>query len=155
MKISELIREDLILPEIRASRKEDVIRELAAHLASASTLFTEEQIARVLTEREKLGTTALGEGIAVPHAKIESLDRMTGCFARSRKGIDFGAEDRHPTHFFFVILAPPDCAGDHLKTLARISRLFKDRAIRDRLMAATSAAELYDVITSVEGVPAR
>lgn len=150
MKISELIRKELILPEIRASRKEDVIRELSEYLARQDEGVSGAEVTKVLLEREKLGSTALGDGIAVPHGKLETVQKLVGCLGRSRRGIDFGAEDGKPTHFLFVIVAPPDCAGDHLKALARISRLFKDPDIRGRLMAAETAADLHAVFEEAD-----
>lgn len=151
MKIGEMIREDLILPEVRSSRKDEVIRELAGFLASNDDRVTAADVTRVLLEREKQGSTALGEGIAVPHGKLGSVDELIACLGRSRRGVDFGAADGKPTHFFFVIVAPPSSAGDHLKALARISRVFRDDSLRDRLMDAETAEEMQNVIGEAEG----
>lgn len=146
MKIVDFIREESILPEIRAAKKQDVIRELADHLAEHNEGVNQEDVVRVLLERERLGSTAISEDIAVPHGKLDAVGKLVASFARSRKGIHFGAEDGRPTHFFFVLVAPTRSAGDHLKALARISRLFRNPDFRSRLMAADTAADIYRII---------
>lgn len=143
MKITELISENLILPEIQASRKNDVLRELSAWMAEQHDEVREDDVARVLTERERLGSTGIGEGIAIPHGKIDSVGGLIAGLARSKKGIDFQAIDSAPTHFFVVLLAPANSAGEHLKALARVSRLFKNGDFRKRLLAAKTAREMY------------
>lgn len=145
MKIVDFIREELILPDLRSRRKVDVIRELASRLAAVEGVDAV-AVERVLLEREKLGSTALAEGIAIPHAKLDSVEDLIGCVGRSRRGVDFGSEDGAPTHLFFVLIAPQGSTGDHLKALARISRLFKDPGFRDRVMSAESASEVFDII---------
>lgn len=155
MKIADFIREELILPEIRSTKKADVIRELASHLAAHETDVGTDELIRVLNERERLGSTAIGEAIAIPHGKLDAVHRLVGCFGRSRKGIDFASEDGQPTHFFFVLVAPSNSTGEHLKALARISRLFKNPDVRGRLMAAATAHELYGVIEQEDAAAAR
>lgn len=150
MKITDFIREELILPEIRSTKKADVIRELASHLAAQEQGVGRDELATVLVEREQLGSTALGEGIAIPHGKLASLNRLVGCFGRSRRGVDFASEDGEATHFFFVLAAPATSTGEHLKALARISRLFKTDDVRKRLMSASTAAELYRIIEEAD-----
>ncbi len=145
MKLSEFIRPDLVLPDLSSRRKKDVIRELAMHLGKAEGIDVA-AINEVLLERESLGSTALGEGIAIPHAKLNSVDRLIGCVGRSRKGVDFGSDDGSDTHLFFVLIAPADSTGDHLKALARISRLFKKTGFREELVAASTADEIYSLI---------
>lgn len=147
MKIVDFIREDLVLPDLRSRRKSDVIRELSIHLADAEGVDAK-RVEKVLQDREKLGSTAIAEGIAIPHAKLDTVDHLIGSVGRSRKGIDFGSEDGSKTHLFFVLIAPVSSTGDHLKALARISRLFRNDSIRKRIMAADSAAEIYSIIES-------
>src|SRR6266436_2844827 len=91
-------------------------------------------------------TDALGEGVAIPHGKLAGLKRVIAAFGRSRQGVDFQSLDGKPTHLFFLLVAPEDSAGAHLKALARISRLLKDESFRQRLMSATTAADLYRTI---------
>ena len=97
----------------------------------------------MLLEREKLGSTGIGDGIAIPHGKLKGLDRLVISFGRSRQGIDFDAIDGKPVHIFFLLMAPESSTGQHLKALAKISRMLKDPDFRSDLMAAKSAEEIY------------
>ncbi|HKA86544.1 MAG TPA: PTS sugar transporter subunit IIA [Haliangiales bacterium] len=149
MKIVDFIREDLILPELHAKAKPDVLAELAAHLAenqNPNGRVAKEDLLRVLVEREKLASTAIGEGVAIPHGKLDAVGKLVACVGRARAGVDFDSMDGRPTHLFFVLVAPENSTGVHLKALARISRLFKDPEFRTRLMAADGAKEMFEVI---------
>lgn len=154
MKIVDFVREDLIVPDISARRKNEVIRELASRLADAEQVGAEE-VYSVLLEREQLGSTALAEGIAIPHAKLDSIDHLVGCVGRSLKGVDFKSEDGSRTHLLFVLIAPKSSTGEHLKALARISRLFKNSSARARLMSAETASEMYAVIAEEDAASSR
>ena len=145
MKIAEFLREDLILPDLQATDKAGVLRELCAPLARAHGLEAG-RLTEVLLEREKLGSTGVGEGVAIPHGKLPGLKQVVAAFGRSLEGVDFQSLDGKPTHLFFLLAAPEDSAGAHLKALARISRLLKDDAFRARLMKAADAHELYAAI---------
>lgn len=147
----DLIREDFIVADLRARRRADVIRELGSFLAKHHAGLSEKEVIRALAERERLGSTAVGEGLAIPHAKLDSVRDLVACFGRSRRGIDFGSPDDEPTHFFFVLIAPEGAPGDHLKALARISRLFRNAAFRARLMAAETAREMHELIAAEDG----
>lgn len=146
MKIVDFIREDLVVPELRASAKQEAIDELATHLASRLDAVRRDELIRVLTEREKLASTAIGEGVAIPHGKLNAIGQLVACVGRTRAGLDFDSMDGRPTHIFFVLVAPDNSTGVHLKALARISRLFKDPEFRTRLMAASDASEMFRVI---------
>jgi PTS system nitrogen regulatory IIA component len=149
MRIVDLIRKDdiLILPHLSATTKTDVIQELASFVTKHHEGLSEAEAARVLTEREQRGSTAVGDGLAIPHATHPALhDHVIACLGRSRKGIDFGSPDGKSTHFFFVIIAPENMSGSHLKALARISRLFKNGGLRARLADAKAAQEMYDIL---------
>jgi len=146
VKITEFVREDLIVPDLHARDKPGVIHELAAQLAERVQPFRKDDLVRVLLEREKLASTAIGEGVAIPHGKLEGAGQLVACVGRSREGVDFQSMDGRPTHIFFVLIAPENSTGAHLKALARISRLFKSGEFRERLMEAPSAADLYRVI---------
>ena len=100
----------------------------------------------VLLERERISTTAIGEGVAIPHGKLPGVERVLGVFARSLQGVDFSSLDGGPTHLFFVLIAPESAAADHLKALARISRLLKDETFRRRLLTGQTGEELYRII---------
>ncbi|MBI4511999.1 MAG: PTS sugar transporter subunit IIA [Deltaproteobacteria bacterium] len=146
MKIIDFIREDLIVPDLRASDKLDVLEELASRLAERHEGVVKEELVKVLIERERLASTAIGEGIAIPHGKLDAVGRLVACVGRAREGVDFDSMDGRPTHLFFVLVAPENSTGVHLKALARISRLFKDGEFRSRLLTANSAHEIYEII---------
>jgi PTS system nitrogen regulatory IIA component len=122
------------------------VRELAEHLAQQHPNVDKGKLIDVLWERERLGSTAIGDGIAIPHGKLPSLKGVIGTFARHPAGVDFDSLDGGPTHLFFLLVAPEDSVGQHLKALARVSRLLKDKAFRERLLAADGRAALYDLI---------
>jgi PTS system nitrogen regulatory IIA component len=105
-------------------------------------------VLRVLQDREKISTTAIGEGVAIPHGKLPTVEKIWGLFARSLHGVDFASLDGEPTYLFFTLIAPQDAAADHLKALARISRLLKDPDLRQRLLAAGNSQELYNIIAT-------
>jgi nitrogen PTS system EIIA component len=146
MRIVDFIAEGQILPEIRSTKKRAVIEELARHLSANDSRLGTEEVVRVILERERLGSTAIGEGIAIPHGKLASVETLTGLLARSRKGIEFESQDGEPTHLFVVLIAPVNATGDHLKALARISRIFKNKEFREKLMKATTVHEMYQLI---------
>ncbi len=146
MRVFDILKEDLIVPELHGDTKTDVLRELASHLAARHTEINPEQLVTVLLDRERLGTTAIGEGIAIPHGKLPGLKGVVAVFGRSRKGVDCHSLDGAPTRLFFLLVAPEDSAGVHLKALARVSRLLKDKAFRERLLNGKTQVELYRVI---------
>jgi len=146
MKIVDLIRRDMVLPDLAADSKAGVIRELARHLAERHGRLQVEDLTRVLIDREELASTAIGEGVAVPHGKMRSVDGIVACLGRSRRGVDFGSMDGQPTHLFFVMVAPESSTGAHLKALARISRVFKDGLFRRRLLEAADGESMYEII---------
>jgi PTS system nitrogen regulatory IIA component len=146
MKIEDILAEELVLPELAARNKTDVLIEMAAAIASRHPELDRERLVQALEDRERLNSTALGDGVAIPHGKLTGIKRVFAAFARSRQGVDFHSLDGQATHLFFLLVAPEDSAGAHLKALARISRLLKDESFRKRLMQAPGAAELYETI---------
>jgi PTS system nitrogen regulatory IIA component len=145
MKILDNLKEEAIISDLQATDKKGVLQELSSVLAGISEVSQEEMV-RVLLERERLGSTGIGGGIAIPHGKIQSLSSLLMGFGRSRKGVDFDAMDGKRTHLFFLLLAPEDSTGGHLKMLARISRLLKNSVFKERLINAADGRELYAVI---------
>src|SRR5262249_42973416 len=135
-----------VVPALRGRSKDDVIAELADVVAGTHPEIDRRRLVQALEDRERLNSTALGDGIAIPHGKLPGLRRVIAAFGRSPGGVDFSSLDGKPTHLFFLLVAPEDSAGAHLKALARISRLLKDDAFRARLMAAPSGADLYRTI---------
>lgn len=146
MKIVDLIRREMLLPSLRSTDKPGIIKELAAHLAANHPDIDREELTRVLIEREGLASTAIGEGVAIPHGKLPSVHDIVACLGRVRRGVDFDSMDGQPTYLFFVLVAPETSTGAHLKALARISRVFKNPDFRRRLLGAEDADHMYEVI---------
>ena len=146
MKIVDILAEPLVVGALTGRSKDEVIEELAAVVAEHHPEIERDRLVAALEERERLNSTALGEGVAIPHGKLAGVKRVVAAFGRSPSGIDFSSLDGKPTHLFFLLVAPEDSAGAHLKALARISRLLKDETFRSRLLAAPDAAELYRII---------
>jgi PTS system nitrogen regulatory IIA component len=146
MKIVDFIREELILPDLQSKAKLDLLAELAGHLAANNDGVSRDALMKVLVDRERLASTAIGEGVAIPHGKLDAVGKLVACVGRAREGVDFDSMDGRPTHLFFVLVAPENSTGVHLKALARISRLFKDPEFRTRLLAAESARDMFEVI---------
>jgi PTS system nitrogen regulatory IIA component len=147
MHITDLLTPDAVVPVLRATSKKQALQELA-HLAAQSTGLAERTIFDVLLERERLGTTGVGRGIAIPHGKIKGLDRIQGMFARLETQIDYDAIDGEKVDLVFLLLAPEGAGADHLKALARVSRLLRDPAVCAKLRAAKDARALYAVLTA-------
>ena len=148
MKITDFLTVQTVIPALTQREKNAVLEELAGSLAANHRHLDAKQVLSVLVERERISTTAIGEGVAIPHGKLPGLERIFGLFARSSEGVDFNSLDGGPTHLFFVLIAPEGAAADHLKALARISRLLKDESFRRRLMAANSSQELFTLIAA-------
>lgn len=146
MKILDILDPAAIVPEMRATSKPAALEELAGALAARYPTIDQARLVEVLLEREELGSTAIGEGIAIPHGKLAGLTDVVAAFGRSSRGIDFDSLDGSPTRLFFLLVAPEESAGIHLKALARISRLLKDRGFRERLFAGATREALFDII---------
>ena len=142
----EFLTPEAVVPHLRATSKKAALHELAAHAARLTGLG-ERAIFEVLLQRERLGSTAIGEGIAIPHGKLPALPRMFGLAARLDKPIDFEALDGQPVDIVFLLLAPEGAGADHLKALARVARAFREPGAPDRLRKARDAAALYAVLT--------
>lgn len=146
MDLSDLIRPNSVLPALRANSKKQAIQELAAKGAKI-TGIEERPIFDALLQREKLGSTGVGGGIAIPHGKLAGLDRIHGVFARLVRPIDFEAVDDQPVDLLFLLLAPENAGADHLKALARIARILREPGVVARLRTAADAHALYAVLT--------
>jgi PTS system nitrogen regulatory IIA component len=146
MNILDILDGDLIISDLSAENKKDVLQELTAVLAKKRGNIEQDALVEVLLEREKLGSTGIGDGVAIPHGKLKKLDRIIASFGRSLKGLDFQSMDGKPTHLFFLLVAPENSGGAHLKALARISRLLKDASFRKRLLEAKSKENIFRVI---------
>jgi len=146
MKILDILSKDCIIPELRSRTKKEVLEELTGALLNCKANLNKEALVEVLLERERLGSTGIGDGIAIPHGKIQDLDELILSFGRSTQGIEFDSMDGRPTHLFFLLIAPENSAGIHLRALAKISRLLKSAHFRQRLLEAETVEELFIVI---------
>lgn len=146
MKITGILRNEFVLEDLKAKNKREVLTELVGVMAKAEPNADPEAMLHVLLEREKLGSTGIGEGIAIPHGKLAGLEQMVVAFGRSREGVDFESMDGKPAHLFFLLMAPDNSAGLHLKALAKISRMLKDTDFRKTLMEGKTHDDLVKAI---------
>ena len=146
MKLTDILLLDQIVPDLKARGKQAVMVELCQALARQRPDLDADRLLEVLQERERLGSTGIGDGIAIPHGKLPNLSDLQLAFGRSVAGVDFDSLDGKPAHLFFLVVAPENSAGVHLKALARISRLLKSHAVRRELMQAKDAREIMAVI---------
>lgn len=149
MKLTDFLSKKAVAADIKSIKKEDIIRELLDLLINAGDIEKRHRnkLIEALMARESLGSTAIGQGIAIPHAKSDCVDRLIAAFALSKKGVDFDSLDGEPVYIFFLLLAPQDSAGPHLKALARISRLLKDKYFRDTLRACEDDKSIIKTIS--------
>lgn len=147
MEISDLISLEGIVANLRATSKKQALQDLARRAADI-TGEPERAIFEVLIERERLGTTGVGNGIAIPHGKLPGLDKLYGLFARLETPIEFDAIDEQPVDLICLLLAPESAGADHLKALARVSRLLRDRSICEKLRGSDSAEAIYALLTA-------
>ena len=146
MPLNDLLTPAAIIPALRVNSKKQALQELAAHAAEL-TGQNERAVLEVLMQREKLGSTAVGNGIAIPHGKLPKLDAMFGLFARLARPVDFEALDGQPVDLIFLLLAPEAAGADHLKALARVARLLREPQTASKLRESEDATALYAVLT--------
>jgi PTS system nitrogen regulatory IIA component len=147
MNITDILDEESIIAELTALDKKSVLEELVSVLVEHGRLQDKEKTVEVLLERERLGSTGIGDGTAIPHGKLKEIQSIICSFGRTRAGVDFQSIDEKPTYLFFLLLAPEDSASEHLQALARLSRLLKDDRMRKRLLEADSKEDIYRIIT--------
>jgi PTS system nitrogen regulatory IIA component len=145
MTITDLVAPEAILSALKVNSKKQALQELSAR-AAVLTGQSERSIFEVLLQREKLGTTAVGYGVAIPHGKLPTLTKLFGMFARLERPIDFEAMDGQPVDLVFLLLAPEGAGADHLKALARIARLLRDQDVAKKLRASRDAQAIYSVL---------
>lgn len=146
MKILDFLREDGIIASLEAQSKEEVLVELVGPIGHSKPRIDKVGLIKTLLERENLGSTGIGGGVAIPHGKFEGVDNLVATFGRSVGGLDFASMDNKPAHLFFLLVAPRNSAGEHLKALARISRLFKDPILKNSLLQAESSDEIFQLL---------
>ena len=146
MRITDFLFSTHIIPSLKAITKEEVLAELVEVLARNDTDVNKQELVQILIEREELGSTGIGDGVAIPHGKFEGIDHILAGFGKSERGVDFNSMDSKPAHLFFVLIAPKNSAGDHLKALARISRVIKDPILKRSLLSAETTEEIYNLL---------
>jgi PTS system nitrogen regulatory IIA component len=146
MKITDILVREASILDLAATAKDDLLAELADALSAAEPALDRDGLLTVLREREALQSTGIGEGVAIPHGKVEGLDRLVATFARSTRGVNFESIDGQPTQLFFLLVVPEQSGGQHLKALARISRFFRDASFRERLIAAPDLDQIFRAI---------
>ena len=150
MKISELLDPAAIVVDLKGAGKKDVLAELTDALLEVDKSLDRDDVLRVLMERERLGSTGIGDGVAIPHGKLKQLDQLRISFGLSKSGVDFDSMDGKPAQLFFLLVAPEESVGVHLKTLARISKLLKSPTVRERLQTADTSDEIHRIIEEEE-----
>lgn len=150
-QIQGLLEGDLIIADLLATDKAGVIREFAELLVKRGKVKDADALVRIVLERESHGSTGIGDGIAIPHAKSREVGRTVVAFGRSRRGVNFQTLDGKPADLFFLLISPEDLPGEHLKTLARISRLMRNAELRERLRASRDGAEIRELIYDEDG----
>ncbi len=146
MKITDFLNDKAILPAMKATTKEAAIRELVDALAKAEGIKNKEELVKVLLGRETLGSTGIGQGVGIPHGKTDTVKKLVAAFGICHQGVNFEALDGEPVYLFFLLVAPEDSAGPHLKGLARISRLLKDKFFRESLKQLTDEKTILKLI---------
>jgi PTS system nitrogen regulatory IIA component len=146
MEIADLLSPNAVVAHLKAANKKQVLQEVAAKAANLTGL-PERRIFETLIERERLGSTGMGQGIAIPHGRIAGVSRMTGLFAQLANPVDFDAMDDQPVDLVFLLLAPVGAGADHLKALARVSRLLRNQSICEKLRVASDTSALYSLLT--------
>ncbi len=146
MKIMEFLNKKAVTANLKSGDKEGAIRELVDILAKAEDIKNREELVKTLLARESLGSTGIGQGIGIPHAKSHSVKNLVAAFGLSQKGVSFDSLDGEPVYIFFLLIAPEESAGPHLKALARISRMLKDKYFRELLRKAKDEKEILRII---------
>ena len=151
MRLSEILAIDNIIPELKAKDKKGVLGELAEVIANYDANIDKGLLVKVLIEREHLGSTGIGDGVAIPHGKLSSVKQPIVSFGRSKKGLDFDSMDGQPAFLFFLLLAPENSSGVHLQVLTKIARILKSSTFRRALMQVESREEIYQTIIQTDG----
>jgi PTS system nitrogen regulatory IIA component len=147
MKIMDYLNEEWVIPDLKGADKASVLKELSGVLVNPCQVTSVEELLQVLLDRERLGSTGIGEGIAIPHGRLKKLKKFFIVFGRSLKGVDFDSIDRKLSQLFFLVMAPENSAVDNLKLLSRMVTLLKEPSFKKRLLEAPSRKELFQIIS--------
>ncbi len=146
MKIDEILKKESVIADLVGKNKFEIIKEMTACLKQNNIIKDDQTLFATLMEREKLGSTGIGENVAIPHGKSDELTQIITVFARSLEGVDFESLDQKPVHFVCMVIAPAHSTGQHLKALARISRLFKNQVLREGILKAKDSNAIYSIL---------
>jgi PTS system nitrogen regulatory IIA component len=146
VNITDMLKKEFIIEELKSKTKREVLFELSEVFSQGNYNVDSDSMVKVLLEREKLGSTGIGDGIAIPHGKLSGLENLVVSFGRSKEGIEFDSLDGKPVHIFFLLMAPENSAGQHLKALAKISRMLKEETFRNDLMKMQTSDKIYSLI---------
>ena len=146
MKITDILKKEHIINNLVSTDKASTLEELSSFLKNKGLVTNKETLLNALMGRELLGSTGIGENVAIPHAKISEIDQIITMFGRSIEGIEFDSLDKKPVHFIYLVVAPMNSSGQHLKVLARISRLLKNKPLRESIISATETNQIYSII---------
>ena len=146
MKLSEVLNIETIVPELSSSNKPDILKELSSYISLKYSNVNENKIFETLLDRENICSTAVDEGVAIPHGKLSGLNNIITMVARKRDGVDFDSLDGNLTNLFILVLSPIDSSGQHINLLARISKIFKDQNLRAKLLEAETKEQIYEIL---------
>ena len=146
MKIEEILKKESVIADLLGDSKEKVIKEMTQCLKKNNFIKNDQALFETLMEREKLGSTGIGENVAIPHGKSDEVTQIITVLARSKKGVEFESLDQKPVHFVCMVIAPAHSTGQHLKVLARVSRIFKNQGIREEILEAENSDTIYSIL---------
>ena len=146
MKIDEILKKESVIADLLGDNKVEVIKEMTQCLKNNNFIKNDQSLFETLMEREKLGSTGIGENVAIPHGKSDEVTEIITVLARSKNGVEFESLDQKPVHFVCMVIAPAHSTGQHLKVLARISRLFKNQKLREGILKASNSDSIYSII---------
>jgi nitrogen PTS system EIIA component len=150
VKLADILRESCVVADIKGATKKEILFEMVETLKKANLIDDVDSVVNIIMEREKLGSTGIGDGVAIPHGKMKKLNAILCVAAQSKKGVDFDAVDRQPVHIFFLVLAPEDSASLHLKVLSRISKVLRDQSFRKKILKLDNAHDIYTNIIEAD-----
>jgi len=146
MKIEEILKKESVIADLLGDSKVKVIKEMTQCLKQNNFIKNDQALFETLMEREKLGSTGIGENVAIPHGKSDEVTQIITVLARSKKGVEFESLDQKPVHFVCMVIAPAHSTGQHLKVLARVSRIFKNQGIREEILKAENSDTIYSIL---------
>ena len=150
MKLADILRESCVISDIKGVTKREILSEMVETLKNAKLIDDVDSVVNIIMERESLGSTGIGDGVAIPHGKMKKLNTILCVAGRSKEGVNFDAVDRQPVHIFFLVLAPEDSASLHLKVLSRISKVLRDQSFRKKILKLSDAHEIYTSIIEAD-----